>query len=124
MWHTDHGRGPFAAPPSLGGEDCSQSLFLLQSFLGAISISGLLLAAALGERRSAQVKVSTLNQELRQSLEILARTQSELVARERMAALGELAATMAHEVRNPPGCHRQLRLRAAPPARTARGQAG
>ena len=103
IWHTDHGRGPFATSPIVGPEADNPSLFLLQSFLGAISISGLLLAAALGERRRAQLKVSALNQELRQSLEILARTQSELVARERMAALGELAATMAHEVRNPLG---------------------
>jgi signal transduction histidine kinase len=103
MWHTAQGRGPFATPPSAGAEEGPQSLFLLQSFLGALSISGLLLAAALGERRRAQARVSMLNQELRQSLTMLARTQSELVSRERMAALGELAATMAHEVRNPLG---------------------
>ncbi|MFP2908526.1 sensor histidine kinase [Pyxidicoccus sp. 3LFB2] len=45
--------------------------------------------------------MSHLNQELRHSLRTLASTQAELVRRERMAALGELSATVAHEVRNP-----------------------
>jgi signal transduction histidine kinase len=114
IWYTDHGVGPFihglpSATASVGTsfshfhEPQGPSLFMLQSFLAAISIFGLLLAAALGERRRAQHKVSALNQELRQSLETLARTQAEFVARERMAALGELAATMSHEVRNPLG---------------------
>jgi signal transduction histidine kinase len=114
LWYTEHGVGPFIrrvpqAAVSPGAsfspfhEPDGPSLFMLQCFLAAASISGLLLAAALGERRRAQHKVSVLNQELRQSLEALARTQTELVARERMAALGGLAATMAHEVRNPLG---------------------
>ena len=42
-----------------------------------------------------------LAQDLRSSYEELARTQLALVERERLAAIGELAATVAHEVRNP-----------------------
>ncbi|MGQ0505652.1 MAG: ATP-binding protein [Myxococcaceae bacterium] len=40
---------------------------------------------------------------LKQSYEELAQTQEELVKKERLAAVGELAAVMAHEVRNPLG---------------------
>jgi signal transduction histidine kinase len=39
--------------------------------------------------------------DLRQSYEALARTQAELVTHERLAALGQLSAVIAHEVRNP-----------------------
>ncbi|MCY1018444.1 MASE1 domain-containing protein [Pyxidicoccus sp. MSG2] len=98
LWHTAHGCGPFALAAWH-----NLSLAYLQSFLAAASMSGLLLASALGERRRAQDEVSHLNQELRDSLRTLATTQAELVRSERMAALGELSATVAHEVRNPLG---------------------
>jgi signal transduction histidine kinase len=44
-----------------------------------------------------------LYSDLKRSYDELARTQAELVRHERLAALGELAAVMAHEVRNPLG---------------------
>jgi signal transduction histidine kinase len=44
-----------------------------------------------------------LFEDLRRSYAELARTQEELVKRERLAALGELSAVVAHEVRNPLG---------------------
>jgi two-component system, NtrC family, sensor histidine kinase HydH len=48
-------------------------------------------------------KLARLNDDLRKSYEELARTQTELVRKERLASLGELAVLVAHEVRNPLG---------------------
>ena len=54
-----------------------------------------------------QIAVAVANarlfDDLKRSYADLARAQEELVKRERLAALGELAAVMAHEVRNPLG---------------------
>lgn len=48
-------------------------------------------------------QMTQLYEDLKASYDKLARTQQELVRHERLAAVGELAAVMAHEVRNPLG---------------------
>jgi signal transduction histidine kinase len=96
--HTLMGNGPFALFPDHDSTPATTAtrLLFLQSFLAAVGGSGWMLSAAVSEQRHAREKIEQLHRELQES-------QRELVRRERLAAVGQLAASMAHEVGNPLG---------------------
>ena len=99
-------------------DSAARSLWLIP-FEGQGGVKGALLVGDLPGRRLRDDEVALaraiasvvqvglenaeLHEEARRRLDALAAAQSRLVQRERLAALGELSAVMAHEVRNPLG---------------------
>ncbi len=76
---------------------------LMAGFRGIATERGLKLMSATAAHFAAAVEANRLFATLRSSYATLAHTQQQLVHRERLAAIGELAAVVAHEVRNPLG---------------------
>ncbi len=99
--YEEHGLHSVALVPLVARSETIGVLTV--GFERVASESELALMAAIGAHFAAAVEANRLFGTLRSSYATLARTQQQLVHRERLAAIGELAAVVAHEVRNPLG---------------------
>jgi len=97
LWGTLHGHGPFS------GRNPNESLLLIQAFMGTITLTGVVLASIVAERRRSEAALHEAREELRTHAEELERRVKSRTAtlQDTIQSLESLCYTIAHDLRGP-----------------------